>query len=59
MVKNEAELVKMFEPWMLAAIDDAGYNGIRDETELQMKFIKQDLLKLTEKLLTVLADEHV
>ena len=21
----------MFEPWMLAAIDDAGYNGIRDE----------------------------
>lgn len=21
----------MFDPWMLAAIDDAGYNGIRDE----------------------------
>lgn len=21
----------MFEAWMLAAIDDAGYNGIRDE----------------------------
>ncbi len=21
----------MFEPWMLAAIDSAGYNGIRDE----------------------------
>lgn len=21
----------MFEPWMIAAIDDAGYNGIRDE----------------------------
>lgn len=21
----------MFEPWQLAAIDDAGYNGIRDE----------------------------
>lgn len=21
----------MFEPWMLAAIDHAGYNGIRDE----------------------------
>ena len=21
----------MFAPWMLAAIDDAGYNGIRDE----------------------------
>ena len=21
----------MFEPWMLAAIVDAGYNGIRDE----------------------------
>lgn len=22
---------KMFEPWQLAAIDQAGYNGIRDE----------------------------
>ena len=21
----------MYDPWMLAAIDDAGYNGIRDE----------------------------
>lgn len=21
----------MYEPWMLAAIDDVGYNGIRDE----------------------------
>ena len=21
----------MFKPWQLAAIDDAGYNGIRDE----------------------------
>lgn len=21
----------MFEPWQLAAIDDVGYNGIRDE----------------------------
>lgn len=21
----------MFDPWMLAVIDDAGYNGIRDE----------------------------
>lgn len=21
----------MFEPWQLAAMDDAGYNGIRDE----------------------------
>ena len=21
----------MYEPWMLAAIDDAGYNGIREE----------------------------
>ena len=21
----------MFEPWQLAMIDDAGYNGIRDE----------------------------
>ena len=21
----------MFEPWMLGAIDEAGYNGIRDE----------------------------
>lgn len=21
----------MYEPWMLAAIDNAGYNGIRDE----------------------------
>lgn len=21
----------LFEPWMLAAMDDAGYNGIRDE----------------------------
>ena len=21
----------MFEPWQLAAIDDAGYNGIREE----------------------------
>ena len=21
----------MFEPWMLTAIDDAGYNGIRDK----------------------------
>ena len=24
-------MLKMFEPWMLAAIDEAGYNGIRDE----------------------------
>ena len=22
---------KMFEPWQLAMIDDAGYNGIQDE----------------------------
>lgn len=21
----------MFEPWQLAMIDDAGYNGVRDE----------------------------
>ena len=28
-VKLEVQI--MFEPWQLAMIDDAGYNGIRDE----------------------------
>lgn len=37
----------MFEPWQLAAIDDAGYNGIREE---HIKKVAESLLStgLTE-----------
>lgn len=30
-LNNEKGAMNMFDPWMLAAIDRAGYNGIRDE----------------------------
>ena len=52
----------MFEPWQLAAMDDAGYNGIRDEhidrvAESLLKcgidpnnFTQADLERLQEKL---------
>ncbi len=30
-IRNQKGGARMFEPWQLAMIDEAGYNGIRDE----------------------------